>query len=289
MITFSFIIPHKNSPELLKRCIDSIPLRDDIEIIIVDDNSNQDKIPIINRENTQLIHLGSDQSRGAGHARNAGLETAKGEWILFADADDTYTEELSSSLDSIRDVKEDVVYYNYLIVSGDKMTFGMKPNIEQHQSADEIINIKYGITMPWNKIVRSSFLKKYDIKFEECPVGNDIFFTYQVAYLVQNRFIFMNAALYNYYIIPNSITHRKKNDELYYLTICKHIYQCNAFSRFIGDSKHTRTMFTKILAVLIKKGWSQFFLILRVYMTHLDEIIRDRNYYVEVVQQREKK
>ena len=39
-INYSFIIPHRNVPHLLQRCIDSIPKRDDIQIIIVDDNSS---------------------------------------------------------------------------------------------------------------------------------------------------------------------------------------------------------------------------------------------------------
>ena len=38
-INYSFIIPHRNVPHLLQRCIDSIPKRDDIQIIIVDDCS----------------------------------------------------------------------------------------------------------------------------------------------------------------------------------------------------------------------------------------------------------
>ena len=40
MINYSFIIPHKDIPDLLRRCVASIPQRDDIEIIIVDDASD---------------------------------------------------------------------------------------------------------------------------------------------------------------------------------------------------------------------------------------------------------
>lgn len=36
---YSFIIPHHNSPDLLNRYLKSIPQREDIEIIVVDDNS----------------------------------------------------------------------------------------------------------------------------------------------------------------------------------------------------------------------------------------------------------
>jgi glycosyltransferase involved in cell wall biosynthesis len=43
-ITFSIIIPHKNTPELLQRCLASIPKREDIQIIVIDDNSDNTKV-----------------------------------------------------------------------------------------------------------------------------------------------------------------------------------------------------------------------------------------------------
>ena len=39
-IKYSIIIPHKNSPDLLKRCLESIPDRTDIQVVVVDDNSS---------------------------------------------------------------------------------------------------------------------------------------------------------------------------------------------------------------------------------------------------------
>ena len=40
MIIYSIIIFHKNCPDLLQRCLDFIPCREDLQIIVVDDNSN---------------------------------------------------------------------------------------------------------------------------------------------------------------------------------------------------------------------------------------------------------
>ena len=39
-INYSIIIPHKNIPELLVRCLNSIPEREDIQVIVVDDCSD---------------------------------------------------------------------------------------------------------------------------------------------------------------------------------------------------------------------------------------------------------
>ena len=40
MFTYSIIVPHKNCVPLLQRCLNSIPQRDDIQIIVVDDVSD---------------------------------------------------------------------------------------------------------------------------------------------------------------------------------------------------------------------------------------------------------
>ena len=39
-ILYSIIIPHKDIPCLLQRCLDSIPSRDDVQIIVADDDSS---------------------------------------------------------------------------------------------------------------------------------------------------------------------------------------------------------------------------------------------------------
>ena len=41
---YTIIIPHKNTTDLLRKCIDSIPKRNDVQVIIVDDNSDADKV-----------------------------------------------------------------------------------------------------------------------------------------------------------------------------------------------------------------------------------------------------
>lgn len=92
-IVYSIIIPHKNIPDLLRRCLDSIPQRPDIQIIVVDDNSCSDKVdfahfPGREREGVEIVY--TREGLGAGYARNVGLRHAKGRWLLFADADDYF-------------------------------------------------------------------------------------------------------------------------------------------------------------------------------------------------------
>ena len=56
----SIIIPHRNIPLLLERCIQSIPVSTNMEVIIVDDNSDDNKVnftrfPGKNRSDTKII------------------------------------------------------------------------------------------------------------------------------------------------------------------------------------------------------------------------------------------
>ena len=44
---YSIIIPHKNTPRLLERCLYSIPTWDEIQIIIIDDNSNSESVDFL--------------------------------------------------------------------------------------------------------------------------------------------------------------------------------------------------------------------------------------------------
>lgn len=80
MFIYSIIIPHKNCPDLLRRCVDSIPEREDVQIIVVDDNSDEGKKQSLKEfKNLQVVLLDSSQSKSAGRARNVGISTLAAE------------------------------------------------------------------------------------------------------------------------------------------------------------------------------------------------------------------
>ena len=68
-------------------------MRNDVQIIVVDDGSSSNVVDFTNfpgtdRENVEIIF--TKDGKGAGYARNCGLLQAKGKWLLFADADDSF-------------------------------------------------------------------------------------------------------------------------------------------------------------------------------------------------------
>lgn len=135
--TYSIIIPHKNIPDLLQRCLDSIPQRDDVQVIIGDDNSDSEKVdfknfPGMNQPNTEVYF--DKTGRGAGRARNVGIEHAKGKWMIFSDADDIFTKGFGEILEKLKEENSDIVYSD--VESRDSIT--LQSNAE-HAYFSEIL------------------------------------------------------------------------------------------------------------------------------------------------------
>lgn len=195
MINFTIVIPHKNIPELLVRCLNSIPIRDDVQVIVVDDNSDDtdtyfEKFPELLRPNVELYL--TKEGKGAGYARNIGLEHSKGEWLLFADSDDMFTEYFDEILDEIlKDKDSDILYFD--VESRDSVT--MQRTDESLWFSNQIKNIaecgvtdstKYSLLTPWAKAVRRSMIELNGIRFEEVPCSNDTAFSAKTAFYAKN-------------------------------------------------------------------------------------------------------
>ena len=274
-VYFSFIIPHRNTPLLLERCLNSIPQREDIEIIIVDDNSDDNLRPSTMRPDVIIVYLNKEETKWAGHARNIGINRAKGKWLFFADSDDYYTQSLIDLMNQLRDSQSDVVYFNYnKILNGNILSCNLYNN-----SDAEIEIIKYRTNAPWNKMVSRLFLVDMKIRFEEVINGNDMFFSYQVGYKARKIEVF-ETPVYNYDTTVYGMTNNKKNSAEYYLCRLNHWYQTNEFFKFIGHKEWQSPIFIRLLAVLWKKGLMQFFLCVKVYVSNYASIINNKGKFV---------
>ena len=93
----SLIVPVYNGEEFIEKALKSIPVRDDIEIIIIDDGSTDNTGKIVKdmckgRDNIKIITLCAN--KGLGNAKNVGYDNAKGEYINQLDCDDfLYTQD----------------------------------------------------------------------------------------------------------------------------------------------------------------------------------------------------
>lgn len=105
----SVIIPVWNQELLLKRAVESIPKRNDIEIIVVNDGSTDNTSRTI--KELDVIAIEYPKNKGVSYALNRGLEIASGEYIVLLGSDDYfYTEQFLEAMDYLDGT--DIVYFN---------------------------------------------------------------------------------------------------------------------------------------------------------------------------------
>lgn len=91
----SVIVPVYNVEEYLEECLDSIfeQTLSPIEVICVDDGSTDSSPEILKRyaEKYENLRVIRKENGGLSSARNAGLDAAQGEYLLYIDSDDWLT------------------------------------------------------------------------------------------------------------------------------------------------------------------------------------------------------
>lgn len=187
---YSIIIPHKNIPQLLQRCLDSIPRREDIQIIVIDDNSSPEIVDFAHfpgRERDDVEIVFTREGRGAGYARNEGLKRAKGKWLLFADTDDFFLPDFLKTLDVYGDTDYDLVTFR--AESADCDTLKPVPSRQGYYGVYEKITedvdvdyLKYRNDVPWAKMISAKLVQEHSIRFDETPAANDVMFSAYVDY-----------------------------------------------------------------------------------------------------------
>jgi len=200
-IKYSIIIPHKNIPNLLYRCLTSIPNCEELQIIIVDDNSDPnivdfENFPGSNKLNTEIYF--TKNGKGAGFARNIGLKYAKGKWLIFADSDDFFNDCFKPTINQYFNSKADIIYFSATSVNSDTLTQEYRHlktettirNYNLHNE-DTITEIKYANWEPWARMFNRDFIKNNNILFDEVMVGNDAGFVLKAGYY--SRYIEVNT------------------------------------------------------------------------------------------------
>lgn len=212
--SFSIIIPHYDIPDLLMRCLKSIPVSEDIQVIVVDDNSPDsntylEKYPELSRPYLEFIR--TTKGGGAGYARNVGLDHAKGKWLLFADADDLFVDDMYHIISAYVDSSADIVYFKMKGVLSADIT---QPNKRVEYlnecidcyldtGADEAVKFRYG--QPWGKLIRRDFVESHQFRFEEVKFANDVRFSVSAGYYAK-EIDASNRVLYIYTYREESLT-----------------------------------------------------------------------------------
>lgn len=188
----TIIIPHHNIPKLLRRCLISIPRRDDLQVIVVDDHSNDRYIPELRKIEKDFPHvtmLYLYKNGGGGKARNEGLKVAKGRYVLFADADDFFNYCFNQVLEDYREVDDDIIYFDVSSVDTDTyvnadryVALHRKIALYQKQPEKALFQLRYLFGEPWCKMVKREVIEQHHIRFSETIIHNDTKYSYLVGY-----------------------------------------------------------------------------------------------------------
>lgn len=120
----SVIIPVYNQEQLVIKALESIPERNDIEIIVIDDGStdhtwnNLIKYREINEAYQNIVLLYNEENKGVAYTVNKGYDNANGEYIVLLGSDDYfYKDKFEEALKELDGT--DLVYFNLQINNGD--------------------------------------------------------------------------------------------------------------------------------------------------------------------------
>lgn len=178
-IKVSVIIPAYNAEKTIKRCIDSVLSQtyDNIEIIIVNDGSTDNTLPICleYQEKNGNITLLNHENSGVSKSRNRTLNKLSGEYIQFLDSDDVlYENTIADKVEKICKYNADLVIteFDFINSNGKKQkSLDMLKedviNIEQyaHMFSKHPTSLFYGVL--WNKLFRSEIIYNNGLRFED--------------------------------------------------------------------------------------------------------------------------
>ena len=123
-IKISVIIPCYNQQELVLKAIDSIPKRNDIEIIVIDDGSTDNSWNnLLEYRNEHpkmfnLILLYNEENKGVAYTVNRGYDVAKGEYVVLLGSDDYfYTNAFEEAIKELDGT--DLIYFDIRVNNGD--------------------------------------------------------------------------------------------------------------------------------------------------------------------------
>ncbi len=239
----TIIVPVYNAEKTLGRCLDSILNQgiseEDLEVICVDDGSEDDSFEILTQyaEKHSCIHVYRQENRGAGPARNVGLDHATGEIVTFCDADDYLIPDGLGSL--IRNYwKEDVevLCHGSITLDEHKLREWTETNDVSGQivckgSGREVYerDTKYFV---WNTLIRRSLIERLKLRFPPLVMCEDGCFLLELL-MANPRTVDVDACIYRYTVSEGQLT-RQRNPQalrsyldayIYYIRRLKHYCQ----------------------------------------------------------------
>ena len=221
MYAVSVVVPLYNVEKYLEGCIESIIKQTlkNIEIILVDDGSTDNSLKILKKYQSldNRIKILYQKNQGAGVARNAGMEVAVGEYLMFLDADDVYEATFVEKMYNKAKANDlDVLVCRSDEFIGDDLLnkrdsdWTIKDNLLPDKdifSIDEVRSDRFScfIWWPWDKILKRSFINELNIYYQNTRTTNDLFFISMCVFNA-NKISVLNDVLIHHRITKTSLS-----------------------------------------------------------------------------------
>ena len=207
----TIIIPVYNATSYLKDCLDSVVSQDfkeEFEVILVNDGSTDGSLAICHEyasRHSNIIVL-TGENAGVSVARNKALDIARGEWLVFVDADDMLLPgALSTLYERQLATGADMVLANAVKLTDEYSKPFLKLPNETLPNA--ICNIKHFAL--WSYLIPSEIVRSNNIRFVEgLAYSEDRIFIYQLAGYCKT-IAYTDSPVYVYRINPSSVCQSK--------------------------------------------------------------------------------
>lgn len=232
---YSVVIPVYEAAAQVGRCVDSwlSQTEKDLELILVDDGSADGSGKICDQyaEKDPRVHVIHQKNAGVSAARNAGMDAAEGEYLLFTDSDDYVAEDYLEKMASCqRESAADLVLCGFHhLYDGADIRKIPKPagTFRVSEEPEDFLRLyEQGFfNMPWNKLYKRELAGRFDISIS---LGEDLLFN--LDYLRKCRTVCVLAEPLCYYIQEEqktTLSSRKRQDRL---SLAKRI--CEETERF---------------------------------------------------------
>lgn len=221
----SIIMPVHNTERYLEQCLDSVLNQSlkDIEVICIDDSSSDSSRSILDAiaaKDSRVTILTQDH-KGAGAARNLGMQHAKGAYYSILDSDDFFElNMLAEAVTKAQKTDADIVVYGAWLYDEVRdsnrqahwiLQTDLLPQAEVF-SAEELAPYLFNVfgNYTWNKLFKADFIKKNNITFQEISRTNDLLFTCS-ALAKASRISTIDRCL-AHYRVTNSTSLQTTND-----------------------------------------------------------------------------
>lgn len=258
MRKISVIVPIYNVENFLVKCIDHLigQTYKNLEIILVDDGSKDSSGKLCDNyalkdERIRVIHK---KNGGVSSARNAGLEIAQGNYIMFCDSDDYYDFDMAETL--LKALEEnvcDISMCGVRLFTDDKiLEERIKYNPERLLKGEDLLKEYFNndmlISSPVNKLYKKDVfnnLRYYEgIIYEDRYLSIDLFLNYSVYAL--------KDAKYNYYMRSGSIIHSSFSEKrMDFLKIIDH--EQIIADKYPNLQKEVNNSYCKIITMLLRQ------------------------------------